>query len=314
MKNLLIISLFMLFTIVAYSQQTMEEIYGNSPISAENFSPITTKSAKGAVGIPFYTGFETGILDTCFTFSASSSGGRYMILKDSVGSFGTTSPHSGLYYLVMDCSSGTYTENNLDLHLDLAGETEVVLDFWWTDFNDETEAQDGVWISDNGSTFTQIIPLPGASYVDLQWYHFQIDLDSAATANGLSLNSSFVIRFTQYDNYYIHGGNDGHIYDDISVYDPIITAISSSKRNTPPQIYPNPVTDFCSITYNIKEESQIDIQVFDILGKLCYSHSLLKANSGSYRENLDFSLFESCLYLLNLKINDNTTVHKIIKQ
>ena len=108
--------------------------------------------------------------------------------------------------------------------------------------------------------------------------------------------------------------NDGHIYDDISVYDPIITAISSSKRNTPPQIYPNPVTDFCSITYNIKEESQIDIQVFDILGKLCYSHSLLKANSGSYRENLDFSLFESGLYLLKLKINDNTTVHKIIKQ
>lgn len=313
MKNLLIISLFLLFTIVAYSQQTMEEIYGNRPISAEKFSPITHKSAKGAVGIPFYTGFETGSLDTCFSFTSSVGTGRYFILQDSTNSWGTTTAQSGLYYFAMDCYPSGFNRNDLDLHLDLAGETQVILSFWWADFNDETHAEDGVWISDDGISFTKIIDLNGGSYPDLQWNYFEIDLDSAALANGISLSSNFVIRFSQYDDYWIHGGNDGHLYDNIHVYSPFTTDVSSQKAISEPIIYPNPLMDYCFLSYNIKEKSVVVIKVYDLMGNLYFSESFLKENRGDYNETIDFSKFESGMYLLDLTINDNTTIYKIIK-
>lgn len=161
--------------------------------------------------LPFADGFEAGSLGPNWTSQSSNGEGRILVTTSNT-------PHSGSYHLTMDDSlnGGLYAQNEAWLHLNLAGEAQVDLDFWWKDFADESHAQDGVYFSDNGgASFSKVVDLPGASYANNVWNNFQVDLDAAAAGAGLSLSSTFVVKFQQYDNYGI--ATDGVAWDDISV-------------------------------------------------------------------------------------------------
>ncbi len=162
------------------------------------------------VSLPYSTGFESGALDGNWTTTEGTEG------RIQVSSANT--PHSGSFHLTMDdtVNGGAYSQNEAWMHLDLSGETQVDLDFWWKEFGDETHAQDGVYFSNNGgSSFTKVFDLNGASYTNNTWQNFALDLDALASGAGLSLTSTFVVKFQQYDNYGIT--TDGHAFDDISV-------------------------------------------------------------------------------------------------
>jgi len=60
-----------------------------------------------------------------------------------------------------------------------------------------------------------VYDLPGASYTNNSWSAHNIDVTAAAASAGLSLSSTFVVKFQQYDNYPI--ATDGMAFDDISV-------------------------------------------------------------------------------------------------
>lgn len=116
----------------------------------------------------------------------------------------------------MDSSlGGSYATNSMDLAVDLSGYTDVTLQFRYRDSSDENEPLDGVFLSDdNGASFTQIEPLSdSASY----WKTKVLDIDALASTHGISLNSTTIIRFQQYDNQRWEG-NDGREFDDIKVY------------------------------------------------------------------------------------------------
>ncbi|RMG70876.1 MAG: PKD domain-containing protein, partial [Chloroflexi bacterium] len=159
--------------------------------------------------LPYSTGFEGG-LDQYWTTQSSNSYGRIQTTS-------ANSPHSGTSHLVMDSNTnGNYVTNEAWLRLDLSGESQVDLSFWWKEFGDETHSQDGVYFSDNdGATFVKVQDLNGQSYTNNSWTQFNLDVDQLAGSNGLSLSSTFVIKFQQYDNY--RATTDGHAIDDISV-------------------------------------------------------------------------------------------------
>ena len=207
-----------------------------------------TVVAQTPATLPYSTGFESGVLDPAWSTTSSLTTGRIQCFTAI-----TTScvPHTGNYFLGMDhnSSAGTYNLNEAKLHLDLSSVSGgVVLQFWWAEWNDETEPQDGVWISDNnGTTYYKVIDLPGANYTDLQWYFFKIDMDSAVASLNLNYNSNFIIKFQQYDNYYFNGGNDGHMYDDI-----LITGNQISMNNAGVTDIISPVDDCEGITQNVE--------------------------------------------------------------
>jgi len=182
---------------------------------------------SGYAGLPYTTGFESGSLDQYWT-TASTGNGRVLITT-------ANGPHSGSYHMTMDnATSGSYSQNEAWLHLNLSGAGNVDLDFWWKDFADETHAQDGVYFSDNGgASFTKVLDLPGASYANNTWNNFTLDVDALAGSAGLGLTSTFVIKFQQYDNYPI--ATDGFAFDDISVTQqsavPPVAAFSGSPTS-----------------------------------------------------------------------------------
>ena len=188
---------------------TVSNAYGSDSLTRTGYITVTDTPVGGDYAtLPYSTGFETGSFDSYWA-TTSDNTGRVQIIT-------ANTPHSGSYHMTMDCSSnGTYSTNEAWLHLDLSGQSQVDLDFWWKDFSDETHSTDGVYFSDNGgSSFVKVQDLNGGSYSTV-WSEWNLDLDELAAANGLSLSSTFVVKFQQYDNYTMT--TDGMAFDDIAV-------------------------------------------------------------------------------------------------
>ncbi len=191
---------------------------------------------------PYSTGFESG-LDPYWTTTSSTSTGEITTFTTGTLTFGgtTANSHSGNYFMGMHNAqpAGSFNLNEADLHLDLSGNSGLRLGFWWSDWNDETHPQDGIYVSDNGGTsFTKVLDLNGDSYTDLSWTHFDLSLDSINALYGLSFTSTYVIRLSQYDDYYFAGGNDGFLFDDLEVYNvcntgAVITTSACSSYTVP---------------------------------------------------------------------------------
>ncbi|MEO1434054.1 MAG: T9SS type A sorting domain-containing protein [Bacteroidota bacterium] len=168
--------------------------------------------------LPYGTGFESGSLDANWLLSASPAGGRIQFW--TAADFAVASPHGGQFHLGMDVPppGNTFITNRADMRLNLAGEENVSLSFWWMEWNDETHPQDGVFLSVNGgASFTKIYDFLGSVTTDLEYQAVILDLSTIAADAGLTLSANTIIRFQQYDNFFFNGGNDGIFIDDIYV-------------------------------------------------------------------------------------------------
>ena len=176
--------------------------------------------------LPFSDDFETTALGAAWTWA----------FPDDTGADGTVRPGGrvGIVSSVQDVvnagRSGTralalgrlrdrsWTTNAADLHLNLAGETDVELSFWVRDFYDETEAFDGIFFSDDGgATFIRVFSFETSLWKDDAWGQFPpIDVDELAAQYGLNLTSQFIIRFQQYGygDFNLTSWEDGLLIDE----------------------------------------------------------------------------------------------------
>ena len=144
---------------------------------------------------------------------------------------GGLSPHSGSWVAFLgDISPGIEATSTLDLVLNLGGETQAQLDFYWVTFGLETgeyiflDLYDGVW-----NTFV-------ASYRGNVWKHETIDLDSS-----YSMIDGFIVRFRSTMDW--NKEFDAAFIDDVCVYDPFTTTVTPSPSNTPTDT-PTPTPTF----------------------------------------------------------------------
>lgn len=181
--------------------------------------------------LPYSTGFESGSLDTYWFTQSSNSNGAIEIT--------TAYTPRGSYHLAMDAvTNGTYVQNEAWLRLNLAGKSDVDLTFYWKEFSDETHTQDGVYFSDNGgSSFTKVYDLTNGTSTYSQ---IALDVDALASANGLSLTGTFVVKFQQYDNYGLT--TDGMTFDDISVISNDVPPVADFSGSPTSGNYPLAVT------------------------------------------------------------------------
>jgi len=203
---------------------TATNAYGSDTETKTNYITVTTPTGNYAT-LPYSTGFESGSFDQYWTSQSSNSEGRILITTGN-------GPHSGSYHLTMDdnYNGGQYAQNEAWLHLDLSGESNVDLTFWWREYSDENHTQDGVFFSDDGgSSFTKVYSLTGGG----AYQEIVLDVDNLASTYGLTLSSTFIVKFQQYDNYGIT--TDGFGFDDISVTgvtgDPPVADFSGSPTS-----------------------------------------------------------------------------------
>jgi hypothetical protein len=259
----------------------------NAAVNDVSNANFTIQVSGSYAALPYTTGFETGALDSYWT-TASTGNGRIRVLN-------TNGPHGGSYHAVLDdATSGGYSQNEARLRLNLSGQTQVQLVFWWKEFGDETHTQDGVYFSNNGgSSYVKVQNLNGGSYTNNTWQQFTLDLDALAAANGLALTSTFVVKFQQYDDYPIT--TDGMAFDDIAV-----TAVSGgggsyitaeSESNNTSGTADGPVGTGIAVTGAIASSSDDDWFYFDVASAGNINISVAIGGSA----DLDWFLYNSSL-------------------
>ena len=190
--------------------------YDNYGISSDGFGIDDVLVEAGSTGgggdgatLPYSTGFEGG-LDQYWSTVEGTEG--------RVQTTSANGPYSGSSHLTMDdtTNGSAYSLNEAHLALDLSGESDVSLSFRWKEFGDETHSQDGIYFSDDGgASFSKVHDLAGQSVTNNTWQLVSLDLDALAAGAGVALNSDFVVKFQQYDNYAI--STDGFAFDEVSV-------------------------------------------------------------------------------------------------
>jgi uncharacterized delta-60 repeat protein len=202
---------------------------------------IQTRSVQllvDPVTTPLFTEtFESGTLDpTKWTVSGTSTFRTQITTANS--------PHGGTRHLTMDSTTQlSYARNEATLTLNLAGEKGIRLRFWAKGYGEDADGPpaspfangadfDGVAISADGTNWYEVQGLRDTSTPELSnaWTRFTVDLDALMIAKGLSFNSTFKIRFNQFDNYPI--STDGIAFDDIEVLR--IVGAGAPVISTPP--------------------------------------------------------------------------------
>lgn len=190
-------------------------VWQNSTAATAGFTVcVREPDSMPCTSIPYYTGFENGT-DSCWQLLSSNAVGRIRIDSVCDARYGNAS-------LLMDQNlNGTYALNEARLRVNLRDKSNVKFSFWWREYGDESNAEDGVFFSDNGgASFVKVAELKGSFE---PWTHYLLDVDFLASLNGLSLTESFVIKFQQYDNWGMicsnPTGGDGFAFDNVRLWE-----------------------------------------------------------------------------------------------
>jgi len=168
----------------------------------------STAAAQTIAPFPFTEGFESGSLAPYWTPTLVFGTGLAQVTT-------ANGPYSGNFHLTIDGNSGTDTNINVDLAIDLAGKSGVLMEFAWRDYGDEFDANtDGIYISDDGVTFYKAMDLNGGTAGEA-YQTFTLDLDKAVVDAGMGYTTPFFIRLGWSDEFLIP--TDGFGFDDISI-------------------------------------------------------------------------------------------------
>jgi hypothetical protein len=193
--------------------------------SGYTFSPkqdqVTVRGADATHDVTGY-GFDPASLPFTDDFEGGTLRSTWAVETDFEGrvQVGSVDSHAGTYSLLLDddTNGSLYSHASAILALDLSGQSQADLSFWWRDFGDENDTDDGAFISDDyGQTWYQVVSFNNGPSIFTQ---ATVDLDAQAGMAGMSLNDHFLVKFQFYDNWSIDTGggySDGYGIDDVQV-------------------------------------------------------------------------------------------------
>lgn len=177
----------------------MTSSVGNSIIRADTFD----WSVYGSTITLFSDGFESGGFVAGWTTSGSST---WRVANS------TTYKATGSRGCAFDSSaSSTYATSQLTLTTNASNHGELSLTYKIRNVGDETHSQDGVYISNNGTTWTKVDSFPA---IAASFSTRTVNISAAAATAGITPGASFRIRWQQYDNSPL--SSDGIAIDDVA--------------------------------------------------------------------------------------------------
>ncbi len=89
-------------------------------------------------------------------------------------------------------------------------------------------------------------------------------------------------------------------------------AFEDIEENTGFEVYPNPTKDVINIEIS-GFDNEVDILIYNSLGQRVYSQRVKSANS-DYRQSIDFSQFESGVYVIRINDGTKTATQRFVKE
>jgi hypothetical protein len=87
------------------------------------------------------------------------------------------------------------------------------------------------------------------------------------------------------------------------------SGIATTAAKSITSIYPNPVKSNATITYDLKKDSKVTINISDITGKVVASYNMEKS-TGTQQEQINFESFKSGIYFYEIKTADDVRTGK----
>lgn len=148
-------------------------------------------TSQEAVVPLFYDDFETGQLSSNWSLNTNDLG---------IAEINDNQPYSGNYNAYIGKKSNTSGEATAELILtvDLSGQSDVFLDFWWREVGEQNGySRNSVYISNDGVNWVNIHENNSDLFFSVQSYrHELIYLDDLVAGNSLTFNDNFHIKFT----------------------------------------------------------------------------------------------------------------------
>jgi hypothetical protein len=164
-------------------------------------SAKTVTTARIMYSIPFSDGFEQGISKWV------TSGTNNWQVRTGTGMYGTGGTYEGDSVMLMTCyNGGTFSTSYADVYLKLAGETNVVADFYWRTW--DLYSGEGIWLDIyDGTWHLAVDSITGA---DPGWQHIRRFL------TGYNMIDGFIFRFRANMDY-IESADAAYL-DKVNVY------------------------------------------------------------------------------------------------
>ena len=182
-------------------------------------------STWGTKDISIFDGFESGSMNSSLwsTYQTPSSDARIQF------NYGDTTQSGGNACAMddNDADAGDYALNELFTVYDFTGASNINIDLWQYDADDEEQDIGNSWtghadcdavsFTNDDNTWYEVIDAASLNSNDA-WSHYTYNISNDGDFDS-SVNSSFAIKFQQYDNYQIDIGQnwDGRVWDDIYI-------------------------------------------------------------------------------------------------
>jgi len=173
----------------------------------------TSVKRLAVADLPFYDGFEDTVFGSAWCPKPGPSGnGRIRLVDNSIVAVCTDSQ-----MVAMDSEAGKSSIDALDLLVNLSSCVEKNLSFTYGNKNDNTDAEDALYISvDNGASYQKIFSFDLTASNDT-CLDVSFNLDSVANAMGISLSANSLLRWRHAANDAIESGNDGLYIDEVRI-------------------------------------------------------------------------------------------------
>ena len=107
------------------------------------------------------------------------------------------------------------------------------------------------------------------------------------------------------ENYQILNAEEMHIGDFSTGIEKQISSIQSLELS------PNPTADYSYLRFNLKENANVLVSVYDITGKLIQENKMGTLSKGKQQAIIDATTLENGFYLVNLKVGEEHITKKI---
>jgi hypothetical protein len=104
-------------------------------------------------------------------------------------------------------------------------------------------------------------------------------------------------------------GNNDIIHDCVA----LLVGVNDINSNaTSFSVYPNPAKDVVEVTMNIKNLSNVKVDIMDVTGKLAGSQTLKPHQTGDVSFRINISSYDAGVYMLKVTVDGETSVSRLV--
>lgn len=263
---------------------------GNNTMGA----PYFTESTNG-LSMPYTTSFESADLGKFWPTDNNANTKTWGAFTNTAGL-----GHSSAVAYKFDCYNFASGESEVLTLPEVVTSSPSAIDFWVAygqydaSSNDQLEL---VYSTNCGTSWTSLWSASGTALVPATTTtapFTPVSGNYRLKSHDLStVPAGSVLGFRATSNY----GNNIWL-DDITIRAGVVTGITELASSTEIKLFPNPATDATTVSFDLKQSTNVSIEVYDAVGRVVYSVPAQQMNSGANSVNISVANFAAGVYNL----------------